>query len=179
MLRSVSAGDGAAAGELLELVYGELRSLAQRYLARERVDHTLQPTALVHEAYLRLIDQDVAWQGRAHFVGVAAQSMRRILVDHARGVNRLKRSGGLKRVELPDELAKGEEPTLDIVALDDALAELSAQSERLGRIVELRFFGGLELQAIAELLGLSERTVRRDWRFARAWLTERLGDAGA
>ena len=178
MLRSVA--EGADAGGLLELVYGELRELADLYLARERVDHTLQPTALVHEAYLRLIDQETPWQGRAHFIGIAAQSMRRILVDHARGVNRLKRGGALARVELPAELlADDEEPGIDLVGLDSALAALSAQSERLGRIVELRFFGGLDLEAIGELLGVSERTVRRDWRFARAWLTEHLKESDA
>jgi RNA polymerase sigma factor (TIGR02999 family) len=174
LLRSVAEGNRGASGELLEVVYDELRRLAEAYLARERSDHTLQPTALVHEAYLKLIDQEVEWQGRAHFVGVAAQGMRRILVDHARGVNRLKRGGGWKRVELHPELSNEEPTTFDLVELDRALSELSEQSERLGRIVELRYFGGLEMDAIGELLNVSERTVRRDWRFARAWLTERL-----
>jgi len=172
VLRAVT--EGGEAGRLLELVYAELRGLAEAYLARERVDHTLQPTALVHEAYLRLIDQQVDWQGRAHFVGVAAKSMRRILVDHARGVNRLKRGGGYGRVDLPEDLADREGGDIDLIELDVALDALSAQSERLARIVELRFFGGLELEAIGELLGVSERTVRREWRFARAWLTEHL-----
>ena len=174
MLRSAVTGDGQASGELLELVYEELRHLAGIYLARERADHTLQPTALVHEAYVKLIDQEVDWSGRAHFIGVAAQGMRRILVDHARGVNRAKRGGGWRRVELPADLPGDEASEFNLVELDKALEELGAQSERLGRIVELRFFGGLEMEAIGELLGVSERTVRRDWRFARAWLTERL-----
>jgi RNA polymerase sigma factor (TIGR02999 family) len=179
ILRSIASGAGGDSGALLDLVYEELRELAGLYLARERSDHTLQPTALVHEAWLRLIDQEVEWEGRAHFIGVAAQGMRRILVDHARGVNRVKRGAGWKRVELHPDLAEGEGASLDLVSLDRALAELSEQSERLGRLVELRFFGGLEMEAIAELLGVSERTVRRDWRFARAWLTERLAEMDA
>ena len=175
-LRSAVSGDAGASGALLELVYEELRQLAGVYLSRERADHTLQPTALVHEAYLKLIDQAVDWRGRAHFIGVAAQGMRRILVDHARGENRAKRGGGWKRVELQPDLAGDQVEDFDLVALDKALAELAEQSERLGKIVELRFFGGLEMEAIGELLGVSERTVRRDWRFARAWLTERLAE---
>ena len=173
-----SPGAGESAGRLMDLVYQELRQLAGGFLSHERSDHTLQPTALVHEAYLRLIDQEVEWQGRAHFMGIAAQSMRRILVDHARGVKRLKRGGGLRRVELSEDLAEATPAGVDVLALDTALAELSGQSERMGRIVELRFFGGLELTAIGELLGVSERTVRRDWRYARAWLTDHLEQEG-
>ena len=174
MLRSLVSGDTTKAEALLEVVYTELRELAGMYLARERSDHTLQPTALVHEAYVRLIDQNVDWQNRAHFIGIAAQAMRRILVDHARGTERLKRGGGWKRVELDSDIPEHEAGTLDLVALDKALSKLAEYSERQARIVELRFFGGLEIEAVAEVLGVSARTIMREWSFARAWLTEEI-----
>jgi len=179
LLRSLSSGDSSRSEELLAAVYGELRERAAGYLARERADHTLQPTALVHEAWLRLIDQDdVSWQNRAHFVGVAAQAMRRILVDHARGVRSLKRGGEWQRVELDGEAAEDTNGTVDVVDLDRALAKLEELSERRARIVELRFFGGLEVEAVAEVLGISTATVKREWRFAKAWMsTELEGDA--
>lgn len=169
------AQDPKSPRELLEAVYGELRSLADAYLRRERSDHTLQPTALVHEAYLRLIDQTrVDWRNRAHFVGVAAQAMRRILVDHARAVGADKRGGHFERVELDAELAPDETTDVNLVALDRALTKLGELSERRARIVELRFFGGMDVESVAALMDISTATVTREWRFARAWLTEEL-----
>lgn len=177
-LQMLAAGDGRAADELLPLIYTELRALAASRLANERADHTLQPTALVHEAYLRLIDQSrVQWRDRQHFFAVAAEIIRRILVDSARAKNAAKRGGGHRRVDLEGvedpELAS----TVDYVQLDEALRELEALSERQARIVELRYFAGLEVLAVAEVLGISERTVVGDWKVARAWLQKRLGGA--
>jgi RNA polymerase sigma-70 factor (ECF subfamily) len=158
----------------MPLVYDELRALAESYLQRERPDHTLQATALVHEAYIRLIKQeDVDWQNRAHFFAVAAQAIRRILVDHARGHQSAKRGGDRKRVHLDQDLALPG-PDLELLALDEALGELAHLHERQARIVELRFFGGLSLKEIAEYLGLSSRTVDGDWHMARAWLRGKL-----
>lgn len=175
ILRRVAAGDVSEANELAELVYDELRGLALGYLSRERQDHTLQPTALANEAWLRLIDQErVEWRGRQHFLAVAAQAMRRILVDHARKRRSGKRGGEWGRVPLDGfELAAGQEE-VDVVDLDGALARLEELSERQARVVELRFFGGLELKEAAEVLEVSLSTVERDWRFASAWLSERL-----
>jgi RNA polymerase sigma factor (TIGR02999 family) len=158
----------------MPLVYDELRALAESYLQRERPNHTLQATALVHEAYMRLIKQeDVDWRNRAHFFAVAAQAIRRILVDHARGHQSAKRGGDRKRVHLDQGLALPE-PDLDLLALDEALEELARLHERQSRIVELRFFGGLSLKEVAEYLGLSSRTVDSDWHMARAWLRGKL-----
>ena len=169
-----SRPDGDDAG-LLEAVYDELRRLAGAYLARERNDHTLQPTALVHEAYAKLADQNSAWEGRAHFIGVAAQAMRRVLVDHARGRKRNKRGGGRwQRVELDLAVVEDGETDVDLVNLDEAMKRLSELSARQARIVELRFFGGLSVDEVASVLKTSERTVAREWRFARAWLGEEL-----
>ena len=160
---------------LLEAVYDELRRLASAYLARERSDHTLQPTALVHEAYAKLADQGSAWEGRTHFIGVAAQAMRRVLVDHARGHKRDKRGGGQwRRVELDLAIVEDGGTDVDLVNLDEALERLGELSERQARIVELRFFGSLSNPEIARVLETSERTVAREWRFARAWLGEEL-----
>ena len=166
-----------AAAELLPLVYDELRRLAQRYLSRERPGHTLEPTALVHEAYMRLVDQAKDnWQGRTHFFAVGARVMRNLLVDHARQKGRAKRGGDWRRVTL----AEGVSPALrelereDLLALDAALERLSRVDEREARIVELRFFAGLKMGEIASLLGVSKRTVEEDWVHARTWLRREL-----
>ena len=170
-----SKGDREALGELMPLVYGELHRLAAAYLRRERAGHTLQPTALVNEAYLRLIDQSrIQWQNRAHFVGVAAQMLRRVLVDHARAKRAAKRGGGAVVVSLDESLAAGTGQNLDLVALDDALSELARIDPQQSRIVELRFFAGVSIQETAESLGISAATVNRDWAVARAWLFRRL-----
>jgi RNA polymerase sigma factor (TIGR02999 family) len=175
MLRAVERGEPGSAEQLFLLVYDELRRLAGAYLDHERLGHTLQPTALVHEAWMRLVDAEtVEWQGRAHFLGIAARAMRQILVEHARGKQRLKRGGGWRRVELEPGLARAAEEGPDLVALDRALERLAALSERQARIVELRFFGGLPVESVAYLLEVSKRTVEREWRFARAWLAEAL-----
>jgi RNA polymerase sigma-70 factor, ECF subfamily len=173
-----AAGDAAAAAELFPIVYEELRRLAASALRRERTDHTLQPTALVHEAFLRLAETPGAsWENRAHFVAVAARVMRRVLVDHARGRNALKRGNGEIRVPLDDVDVPAVGHDVDLVALDDALARLAMLDERQARIVELRFFGGLSVPETAALIGASERTVKRDWQVARAWLTRELSSS--
>lgn len=175
LLAQASSGDKSAVHRLLPLVYDELRRLAAFYLRRERSDHTLQATALVHEAYLRLIKQDqVDWQNRAHFFGVAAQSIRRILVDHARHHQRVKRGGDRQRIALDDDVAIDKGRDLDLVALDDAITKLAEHNKRGAQIVELRFFGGLTREEVAEYLGISIRTVADDWRFSRAWLRREL-----
>jgi RNA polymerase sigma factor (TIGR02999 family) len=163
-------GDQAALDELLPLVYDELRRLAGRYMRRESQDHTLQASALVNEAFLRLVDQKrVKWQNRAHFFGVAAQIMRRILVDHARNRLRAKRGGGAKVVSLADTAGVSTE-IAEVIALDDALKNLTAIDERKSRIVEMKFFGGLTNEEVAEVLNVTTRTVEREWRKAKAWL---------
>src|SRR5258708_11823449 len=176
LLRKWSAGDENAAGELVPLVYAELRRLAQRQLRRERPDHTLQSTALVHEAYLRLVDQKQAkWQDRAHFFAVSGQIIRRILVDHARAQHRVKRGGGLQRLALDETIDLPNERGLQLIALDDALNDLSKLDPQQSRVVELRFFAGLSIDETAEALGISKATVNRDWVTARAWLLRELG----
>ncbi len=167
-----SDGNREALDKLLPLVYQELRRLADRYLRRERSDHTLQATALVHEAYLKLIDQrNVHWQNRAHFFGVAAQAMRRILVDHARAHQSAKRGSGGLKLSIDEGLEVSEEqPAADMVALDDALNALAEIDPQKSRIVELRFFGGLSIEETAEVLGIGTATVIRQWRMAKAWL---------
>lgn len=173
-----AAGDAAAAAELFPIVYEELRRLAASALRRERTDHTLQPTALVHEAFLRLAEAPgTSWENRAHFVAVAARVMRRVLVDHARGRNALKRGNGEIRVPIDDVDVPAVGQDVDLVALDDALARLAMLDERQARIVELRFFGGLSVPETAALIGASERTVKRDWQVARAWLTRELSSS--
>jgi RNA polymerase sigma factor (TIGR02999 family) len=169
-------GDEAALDKLMPLVYAELRRLANNYLRRERVNHTLQPTALVNEAYLRLIDQKNArWQNRAQFFGVAAQLMRRILVDHARLHNAAKRGGSQQhRLSLTDADHFVDKPEIDLLALHEALNELATIDPQQGRIVELRFFGGLSIEETAEVLGIGHATVERDWKMARAWLRRAL-----
>ena len=171
LLVNWSNGDRQALEALLPLVYDELRLLAGRYLRRERAGHTLQSTALVHEAYLRLIDQrNVQWQNRAHFFAVAAQMIRRILVDHARKTQTEKRGGQAPRLSLDEAMAVAQDRDVDLVALDDALNGLAEIDEQQARIVELRFFGGLSIEETAEVLKISPATVKRDWVMAKSWL---------
>ncbi len=171
LLIRLTDGDGAVLDDLLPLVYAELRRLAASYLRRERQGHTLQPTALVHEAYMRMIDQtQVEWQNRAHFFGVAAQMMRRILVDHARGQQAEKRGGEFQKLSLDENIDVSGERAADLIALDDALARLAELDPQKSRVVELRFFGGLSVEETAEVLGVSAPTVKRQWRMAKAWL---------
>lgn len=167
------AGDEQALDQLLPLVYEELRRLADRYMKRERSDHTLQPTALVHEAYLGLIDMKVSWQDRTHFFVVAARLMRRLLADHAKARRRDKRGGGLK-VTLNEEMLSSPEPAMDVFALDEALKVLAGFDERKCQVVELHYFGGLTYDETAEALGLSAATVHRELRLAKAWLYHEL-----
>ncbi|MGE0453174.1 MAG: ECF-type sigma factor [Vicinamibacteria bacterium] len=173
LLRAWRGGNREALDRLLPVVYEELASLARGAMRGERRDHTLQTRALVHEAYLRLIDADVAWQDRAHFMAVAARTMRRVLVDHARAKRRHKRSGGV-RVELDASLASAG-PGLDVLALHDALERLAAFDARKGQIVELHYFGGLNYDETAEALAVSAATVDRELRLAKAWLKHDLG----
>jgi RNA polymerase sigma factor (TIGR02999 family) len=171
-------GNQAAFEELIPLVYDELRRLAHRQLRGERTDHTLQTAELVHETYLRLVDSSrVQWQNRAHFLAVAAQSMRRILVDAARSRQSLKRGGEQTRVALDAELTIAGAPKVDVVALDDALESLSRTDQRRSRVVELRFFGGLTVEETAAVLDVSPETVMRDWKVAKAWLFKQLNPA--
>lgn len=169
-------GDKAALEKLMPLVYSELRRLASNYLRRERQNHTLQPTALVNEAYLKLIYQKNArWQNRAHFYGVAAQMMRRILVDHARQRQAAKRGGSSHhQVSITAAGQFGEKPDLDLLALHEALKELKTFDPQQERIVELKFFGGLSIEDTAEVMGIGHATVERDWKMARAWLRRKL-----
>jgi RNA polymerase sigma factor (TIGR02999 family) len=168
-------GDAAAFDQLVPLVHDELQRVARRYMARERPDHTLQATALVNEVYLRLIETDrVQWQNRAHFFAVAARMMRRILVDFARARLNDKRGGGVQRVTLDDAVAVAQAPSVDLVALDEALERLGSIDSRQSQIVELRFFGGLTLDEAAAVLKVSRDTVKRDWRFAKLWLAREL-----
>lgn len=162
----------------MPFVYDELRRLADHYLRQERPDHTLQPTALVHEAYLRLVDQSrVEWQSRAHFIGVAAQLMRRILVDYARRHHASKRGGFREKLSLDEAVDYSQTRDLDLVALDDALNALEQFDERQSRIVELRFFGGLTIEETAEALGVSPATVKVEWNMAKAWLRREISRA--
>jgi RNA polymerase sigma factor (TIGR02999 family) len=171
LLVRLTDGDRGVLDELLPVVYGELRKLASSYLRRERVGHTLQPTALVHEAYMRLVDQtQVQWQNRAHFFGVAAQMMRRILVDHARAHEAEKRGGEFQKLSLDENIDVSGERDVNLVALDDALNLLAEIDPQKMKIVELRFFGGLSVEETAEVLGVSAPTVKRQWRMAKAWL---------
>lgn len=175
LLRAWGQGDLEAREKLMPLVYEELRRRAAAYLRRERKDHTLQPTALVHEAYLRLVGQQrVVWQNRAHFFGIAAQMMRRILVDHAKRQRRGKRGGAAVRVPLDDRVGAARPPECDLLLLDQALDELAAIDSRQGQIVELRYFGGLSESEVAEVLTISRSTVTREWLIARGWLYRRV-----
>ena len=175
LLRAWGEGDEQALGQLLPLVETELRRLARAYMARERPDHTLQTTALINEAYLRLIDASrVPWQDRAHFLGIAARLMRRVLVDHARARNYQKRGGKAERVSLDEALVLSPEPDFNLLALDRALEKLAVLDERRSRVVEMRFFGGLSVEETAEALHVSPDTVKRDWRLAKLWLLREL-----
>jgi len=175
LLLAWSDGDETALERLMPLVYAELRRLAERYMGREHAGHTLQTTALINEAYLRLVTaRGVRWQNRAHFFAVSAGAMRRILVDFARARRNLKRGGGAWPVPLEDAIVPAATRSADLLALDDALARLAVLSPRQGRVVELRYFGGLTEEEVGEVLHVSSRTVRQDWRLARAWLYREL-----
>lgn len=175
LLLAWGQGDESALERLVPLVYGELHRLAHRYLGGERPGHMLQTTALVNEAYLRLVDsRRVQWQNRAHFFAVSAQLMRRVLVDFARQRNFQKRGGDAVQVSLHEELAGSTERGADLVALDDALNSMAKTDERASRVVELRFFGGLSIEETAEVLKISPETVKRDWTWAKAWLLREL-----
>jgi RNA polymerase sigma factor (TIGR02999 family) len=174
LLAELQSGQEGAAEALVPLVYAELHALAVHFMRGERDDHTLQPTVLVHDAYLRLVGQrDTSWQSRSHFFGIAAQAMRRILVDHARRTRASKRDGG-ERVTLDESVADRSGRTVDLIALDDALARLAALDPRQARVVELRYFSGLDIEQTAAVLGVSPATVKRDWTFARAFLQREL-----
>ncbi|MFI5175465.1 MAG: sigma-70 family RNA polymerase sigma factor [Terriglobia bacterium] len=171
LLLDWSKGDKAALDELVPLVYGELHRLAHHYMGVEHSGHTLQTSALINEAYLRLIDiQRMRWQNRAHFFAVAAQLMRRILVDSARGRQYAKRGGGAQKISLDEAMPLGRETSAELIAVDDALKDLATLDARKSQIVELRFFGGLSIEETAEVLGLSAATVKREWQRAKAWL---------
>lgn len=175
LLLAWRAGEATALDQLFPLVYGELRRIAHGQLARERADHTLETTALVHESYLKLVDQTrVEWVDRAHFFAVAAQAMRRILVDYARRYHAVKRGAAPLRVSLTDANLVAEDRADFLLALDEALTELASLDERLSRVVECRFFAGLTEEETAEVLGVSARTVRRDWTKAKGWLHRAL-----
>jgi RNA polymerase sigma factor (TIGR02999 family) len=175
LLSALTRGDENAASKLMPLVYDELRRLAGSYMRRERADHTLQATALVHEAYLKLIDQRaVNWQSRAHFFGVSAQLMRRILIDHARGLARHKRGGEQQKVSLDEAFVFAEQQADELIAVDDSLNALAKIDPRQARVVELRFFGGLSVEEAADVLGVSPKTVKREWSVAKAWLSADL-----
>ncbi|MCB1043056.1 MAG: sigma-70 family RNA polymerase sigma factor [Acidobacteria bacterium] len=178
LLRDWQEGNSGALDQLLPMIYDELRRIARNYLARERVGHTLQATALVNEAFMKLIDQErVSWQNRAHFFALAATMMRRILVDHSRHKNREKRGDGAMKVTWSEAMEKARESEVDVLALDDALTELERLDERQAKIVSLRYFAGLTVEECAEVLEISDRTVKREWRMARAWLHRRLTTA--
>jgi len=172
-------GRKAAMDALLPLVYGELKRVARAYMRRERPGRTLQPTALVHEAYVRLLqEQHVSWENRAHFCAIAAHSMRQILVEHARARNAMKRGGGANRITIDERFVAAPAPPVDVEALDEALSRLAATDARRAKVVELKYFGGMTVEEIGEVLQLSPATVKRDWTFARAWLHRELyGDA--
>jgi RNA polymerase sigma factor (TIGR02999 family) len=170
ILREWDGGDREAATRLVGIVYDELRGLARRHLAHERSDHTLQPTALVHETYLRLIDQQRGWKNRAQFFAIAAQSMRRILVDYARRHMATKRGGGAEHLSLDETEIPLHERAVELLALDNALSQLATRDQRKSRVVELRFFAGLTTEETAEAMDISPATVRREWTFAKAWL---------
>ncbi|HEX8251024.1 MAG TPA: sigma-70 family RNA polymerase sigma factor [Pyrinomonadaceae bacterium] len=178
-LREYQSGNREVLDELFPLVYEELRKLAANRLRGERDDHTLQPTALVHEAYLRLIEQHTqSWQNRAHFFGLAAEMMRRILVNYANNRNAEKRFGNQTRIALDELVTFSEQRDVNLIQLDEALKELAEFDAKQAKIVELKFFGGLTNEEIAEVLGVSDSTVKREWRIAKAWLSERMKAEG-
>src|SRR5215467_7124995 len=175
LLRAWGQGDENALPKLMPLVYDQLRAAARRYMAGERAGHTLQTTALIHETYLRLVDvRRVEWQDRAHFLAICAQLMRRILVDFARSRGYQKRGGGVQRVDFDQALMVGAEPDANLVALDEALQRLAEVDKRKSQIVELRFFGGLDVKETAEVMKVSSDTVMRDWKMAKVWLLREL-----
>lgn len=177
LLKKFDGKNESIANELLPLIYNELKRIASNYLRRERSDHTLQPTALVHEAYMKMIDiTQVNWQNKAHFLGVAANQMRRILVDYARQHNAEKRGGEFHILTLNEEIDKAIEQSTELIALDDALNELAKMDEMKAKIVELRYFGGLTVEETAEVLGVSAITVKRHWRMIKAWLYGQLSN---
>jgi len=175
LLRAMNRGDKSAADQLLPLVYTELHRLAKGYMSRERRDHTLQPTALINQAYLRIAQQDhVEWQNHAHFIGFAANVMRRVLVDHARGHNAAMRGGKQVRVDLDEGIAISKETSAEILLLEDALTRLEKLNPRQAQVVEMRYFGGRSVEEVAGVLGIAPRSVKRDWSLARMWLFEEI-----
>lgn len=179
LLKAMKNGDQSAAEKLLPLVYEELHRLARSYMQRERADHTLQPTALINEAYLRLAGGGVDWQSRQHFIGVAANVMRRLLVDHARARNAEMRLGGLQRVELEEGFMVSSERSSEVLALHDALTTLEALDPLQAKVVELRYFGGFSVTEIGEILEMSPRSVKRHWALARIWLLRQMKQSDA
>ena len=174
LLRAMKNGDERAAEQLLPLVYKELHRLAKAYMRRERPDHTLQPTALINEAYLRLARENVDWQSRQHFIGFAANVMRHLLVDHARAHNAERRAGELDRVELEEGFMMSKERSKEVIALHDALGTLEQVDPRQAKVVELRYFGGFSVEEIGEILEISPRSVKRHWALARIWLFKHM-----
>jgi RNA polymerase sigma-70 factor, ECF subfamily len=178
LLQQIKEGDAAAESDLLPLIYDQLRAIARNQMVRERPDHTLQATVLVHEAFLQLVgNSQIDWQNRAHFFALASRVMRRVLVDHARAAHAQKRPGARQKVDLESALALVETNHADLLALDEALNRLAQWDLRQSRVVEMRFFAGLSFEEIAEVLGISERTAKRDWIMARAWLYRELSKA--
>jgi RNA polymerase sigma-70 factor (ECF subfamily) len=175
LLNEMAKGDSGAAEKLLPLVYTELHRLAAAYMRRERPDHTLQATALINEAYLRLSKDKEEWNSRQHFIGMAANVMRHVLVDYARAHKAQQRDGGLQRVEMQEDFAISTDKLEELVSLDEALRRLESLQPRQAKVVEMRYFGGLSMDQIASLLGVSERSVKRDWSLARIWLFRELG----
>jgi RNA polymerase sigma-70 factor (ECF subfamily) len=174
LLRAMRAGDPQAAQDLLPLVYAELHRLAKAYMRRERPDHTLQATALINEAYLRLAGEEIDWKNRAHFIGLSAQVMRRVLVDYSRAHKAEQRGGGLQRVEMQEELAVSPEKLEQVQEIDELLTKLEKEKPRQARVVELHYFGGLSYEEIGGLLQVTPRTAKTDWALARIWLFEQL-----
>jgi RNA polymerase sigma factor (TIGR02999 family) len=179
LLKAMNAGDAAAGEQLLPLVYKELHRIAEAYMRRERPDHTLQATALIHEAYLRLVGEDIDFEDRGHFIGVAAHVMRRVLVDYARQHNAERRAGGLQRVEMEDNLAISPERLDEVLFLDRAMEKLKEKSPRQAQVVELKYFGGLSVEQIAAALDVAPRSVKRDWSLARMFLYRELNPGAA
>jgi RNA polymerase sigma-70 factor, ECF subfamily len=179
LLQSLQRENQDAIAELVPLLYAELRRLASSYLRRERSDHTLQPTALVHEAYLRLVGQNVRWKNRSHFFGVASQLMRRILVDYARSHRAAKRGGTLGKISFEDNIVVSKETAGNLVVIDELLNRLAALDPLQGRIIEMRFFGGLTVKQTAEALDISPATVKREWSVAKAWLSREMQRSGS
>ncbi len=177
LLHQISGGDASAVERLVPLIYAELRQIAERAMRQERSDHTLQPTALVHEAFLRLVGKpDLSWESRAHFLNIAALAMRRVLLMHARERRAGKRGGGLERVTLDEQLVGGGDKGIDLIGLDESLERLALIFPRKARVVELRFFAGLSLEETGKVLDISLATVKREWAFARAWIRRDLSD---